>query len=83
MKTHKVKILKRDEYNGGIPDGIRTFCGIEEGDCSEDLMENCLVSREDECTCKICERAYQRWLEEDRKRFEQFKKDAEIGEYRC
>lgn len=60
MKTHKIK------YGGeftadGWDDTFRTYCELTEN-CSED-MESQFVGRNDECSCKVCNKAYKKELE--------------------
>lgn len=64
MKTHKVK------SNGLIidqpHDWFNTFCGISDDNSpTEDLIENYLVGEHDECTCKICNKAYKKYYKKE------------------
>lgn len=63
MKTHKIKIAGYDSYLGGFDGSFTTYCGLNER-CSEDLKEERLVGEHDKCTCKKCELAYQKHMEE-------------------
>ena len=62
MKTHKVRYVGYDYYLGGFDGSFTTYCGISE-DCSEELSENYIVGEHDECTCKKCNRAYNKAMD--------------------
>jgi len=59
MKTHKLKIVGYDHYLGGHDGSFQTYCGINEK-CSEDIAEYYLVGEHDKCSCKKCNKAYQK-----------------------
>ena len=62
MKTHKVRYADWDSHYGCYDGSFTTFCGLTENN-SEEVSDN-TVAMDDHCTCKTCERAYQKHLKE-------------------
>jgi hypothetical protein len=68
MKTHKIK--HGGEFTIiGYDESFRTYCGLNET-CSEDVK---LVDRNGACTCKRCQRGYEKELQRHEKKIKQWK----------
>ena len=61
--THKTRFGGEFTING-IDDTFTTYCGLNEWNTtSDDLFENRLVGRHDECTCKKCNKSYEKEMD--------------------